>query len=114
MPSYEDARRALRAFVDARAWDPFHNPKDLAASVAIEAGELLEIFQWRDPAASELTPEDRARLAQELADVAMYCMLLADKADIDLPGAIVDKLRHNEAKYPADKARGRADKYDRL
>lgn len=111
---YQALRRELRAFVDERAWDPFHRPKDLALGVAVEAGELLEVFQWRDPAASELSPEDRRRLMEETADVAMYCMLLADKAGFDLLDAVRQKLARNRDKYPADKARGRSDKYDRL
>lgn len=111
---YESVRAQLRAFVDERAWDAFHTPKDLALSVAIEAGELLEIFQWRDLQAADLAPEDRQRIAEEVADVAMYCMLLADKAGFDLPGAVADKLARNAEKYPVEKARGRADKYDRL
>jgi len=114
MPSYEDARRELRAFVEARAWDAFHAPKDLAASVAIEAGELLEIFQWRDLHVGDLTPDDRRRIEEEIADVTMYCMLLADKVGVDLPSAILGKLKANAAKYPVEKARGRAEKYDRL
>lgn len=114
MPEFEDLRVKLRAFVDARDWDAFHAPKDLAMSLAIEAGELLEVFQWRDPAAADLTVEDRARLAEELADVTMYAMLLADKAGVDLLAAIERKLAQNAEKYPVEKARGRADKYDRL
>lgn len=113
-PGFEDLRVALRAFVDARDWDAFHAPKDLAVSLAIEAGELLEVFQWRDLQAADVTRDDRERIADELADVTMYAMLLADKAGIDLLEAIWQKLAKNEAKYPADKARGRADKYDRL
>ena len=111
---YEELRRRLRAFVDERDWDAFHTPKDLAMSVAIEAGELLEIFQWRDVQAADLTPDDRRRIGEELADVALYAMLLADKAGIDLLDALSKKLAQNARKYPADKARGRADKYDRL
>jgi len=112
VPTFEEARAALRAFVDERDWDQFHDPKDLALSVAIEAGELVEIFQWR--AAAKLSEDERARVAEELADVAMYCMLLADKAGVDLPAAVIDKLAKNRAKYPVEKARGRADKYNRL
>jgi dCTP diphosphatase len=111
---YESIRKDLRAFVDERDWDAFHSPKDLALSVAVEAGELLEVFQWRDPKASALSSEDRARLAEETADVVLYCMLLADKAGFDLLEAVSAKLGANRAKYPAEKARGRADKYDRL
>lgn len=114
MGDYEALRRDLRAFVDERAWDAFHGPKDLALSVAIEAGELLEVFQWRDLQAADLTPGDRRRIAEETADVVTYCMLLADKAGFDLLDAVRDKLAQNREKYPAEKARGRADKYDRL
>lgn len=113
-PDFHAVRTDLRAFVDERAWDAFHTPKDLALSVAVEAGELLEVFQWRDPAAGALTEEDRRRIAEETADVVTYCMLLADKAGFDLLEAVAAKLAANRAKYPADKARGRADKYDRL
>lgn len=112
--TFETVRDELRQFVDERAWDAFHAPKDLALSVAIEAGELLEVFQWRALQAADLTPEDRRRIQEEVADVVMYCMLLADKAGFDLPTAVQAKLAQNRAKYPADKARGRADKYDRL
>lgn len=113
-PTFEAVRAELRAFVDERAWDAFHAPKDLALSVAIEAGELLEVFQWRQLQAGDLTPEDQRRIQDEVADVVMYCMLLADKAGFDLPAAVHEKLAQNRAKYPADKARGRAEKYDRL
>lgn len=113
-PDFASLRRDLRAFVDEREWDAFHAPKDLALSVAVEAGELLEVFQWRDPAAKDLSPEDRRRVAEETADVVMYCMLLADKAGFDLLQAVSEKLARNREKYPAEKARGRADKYDRL
>jgi dCTP diphosphatase len=112
--TFETVRDELRQFVDERAWDAFHAPKDLALSVAIEAGELLEVFQWRALQAADLTPEDRRRIQEEVADVVMYCMLLADKAGFDLPAAVQAKLAHNRAKDPADKARGRADKYDKL
>lgn len=112
--AYEEVRRELRAFVEERDWDAFHTPKDLAMSVAIEAGELMEIFQWRDLQAADLTPEDRRRIGEEVADVVLYSMLLADKAGIDLMGAVRDKLAQNASKYPADKARGSAAKYDRL
>ncbi|HUR68907.1 MAG TPA: nucleotide pyrophosphohydrolase [Candidatus Thermoplasmatota archaeon] len=114
MPSFEDVRARLRAFVDERAWDAFHHPKDLALSLTIEAAELLEVFQWRELSAREMTPDDRRRIADELADVTMYAMLLADKADIDLLDAVERKLEENARKYPVEKARGRADKYDRL
>jgi NTP pyrophosphatase (non-canonical NTP hydrolase) len=113
-PTFEDARRTLRRFVEERAWDAFHDPKDLALSIAIEAGELLEVFQWRDVTAADLAPQDRERLREEVADVVLYAMLLADKAGFDLPEALVEKIARNAAKYPVEKARGRSDKYDRL
>lgn len=112
--AYEDLRSRLRAFVDERDWDAFHTPKDLAMSVAIEAGELMEVLQWRDVKAVDLTADDRRRIGEELADVVLYSMLLADKAGIDLLDAVGRKLAENARKYPAEKARGRADKYDRL
>lgn len=114
MASYEEARAALRAFVEERAWDPFHSPKDLALSLSVEAAEVLELFQWRDPPAGSLAADERERLAHELADVAMYAILLADKAGIDLPAAILAKLDVNRTRYPVEKARGRSDKYNRL
>ena len=113
-PTFENVRDELRAFVEARAWDAFHGPKDLALSVAIEAGELLEVFQWRALQAADLTPEDRRRIQEEVADVVMYCMLLADKAGFDLPQALHEKLARNQEKYPVENARGKSDKYDRL
>ena len=113
-PEFHEVRARLRRFVDERDWDAFHAPKDLALSLSIEAAELLEIFQWRHPSALDLTPEDRSRIAEELADVTMYAMLLADKAGVDLLVAVDEKLRANAQKYPVEKARGRSEKYDRL
>lgn len=112
--AYEDLRSKLRAFVDERDWDAFHTPKDLAMSIAIEAGELLEVLQWRDAKAADLTADDRRRLGEELADVLLYSMLLADKAGVDLLEAASRKLVENARKYAAERARGRAEKYDRL
>lgn len=114
MVGYEEAHQRLRAFVDERQWDAFHAPKDLAMSIAIEAGELLEVFQWRDLQAGDLTPRDRERIGEELADVVMYAMLLADKAGVPLWDAVDRKLTDNARKYPVEKARGSAEKYDRL
>lgn len=114
MADFDTLRMRLRAFVAERDWDRFHAPKDLALGVAVESGELLEIFQWRDPAAVALSDEDRRRIAEETADVVTYCMLLADKAGFDLLDAVERKLAANAAKYPVEKSRGRSDKYDRL
>jgi len=102
-----DVSDLLRAFVEERDWAQFHSPENLAKSVVIEAGELLECFQWGDDA-----PRDR--VVEELADVATYCHLLAAKLDVDLDQIVRDKLEVTRTKYPADKARGRSEKYDRL
>ena len=101
------ARDALRAFVAERDWAQFHTAENLAKSISIEAAELLELFQWNSEA-------DYQRLRDELADVLTYCVLLADKIGADPQQLILDKLEQTRAKYPADKARGRSEKYDRL
>ena len=101
------ARDALRAFVAERDWTQFHNPENLAKSITIEAAELLECFQW----SADADPE---RVRDELADVLTYCYLLADRLGAEPAQLILDKLEVTRAKYPADKARGRSEKYDRL
>ncbi len=105
---YELQNEAL-AFRDARDWAQFHNAKDLAAGLSIEAGELLECFLWKDAKSA-----DPAQVREELADVLVYALLLAHEAKVDLPSAIREKLAKNALKYPVDKAKGRADKYDQL
>jgi NTP pyrophosphatase (non-canonical NTP hydrolase) len=98
---------ALRKFVEERDWAQFHSPDNLAKSVAIEAGELLECFQW--------SPEFNAeRVQEELADVLTYCYLLADRLGVDPDQIVLDKLTQTKAKYPVEKARGRNTKYDQL
>jgi dCTP diphosphatase len=101
------ARDALRAFVAERDWAQFHSPENLAKSISIEAGELLECYQWN----SDADPES---VRDELADVLSYCLMLADKLGLDPEQIVLDKLQRSRAKYPTDKARGRSDKYDRL
>ncbi|WP_139978268.1 nucleotide pyrophosphohydrolase [Nocardioides litoris] len=98
---------AIEAFVAERDWAQFHSPSNLAKSVAIEAGELLECFQWDDDA-------DLADVRSELADVMTYCLLLAARLDLDPEQIILDKLEITRSKYPADSARGRSTRYDRL
>lgn len=108
-------RDAMRAFAAERAWEPFHTPKNLAMALAGEAGEVIEHFQWLTAEQSAaLDPAVREAVALELADVALYLVRLADVLDIDLAAAAWRKLAINAQRYPADKARGRADKYDRL
>ena len=90
----------------------FHNPKNLACSISIEANELLEHFQWSTPEESLTTArKKRTEISHEIADVAVYLIELADNLGIDLAQAIAEKMAHNEAKYPADKVRGSSKKY---
>jgi NTP pyrophosphatase (non-canonical NTP hydrolase) len=115
--SFEDLVTSVRAFRDDRDWAQFHNPKDLAVSITIEAAELLEQFQWKD--ADEVrahlrNPETRNAVSDEMADVLILLVSCADTLGVDLLDAAFRKLEKNAAKYPVEKARGRADKYDRL
>lgn len=106
-------RDAIREFTRERDWDQFHTPKNLAASVSIEAGELLEQFQWlQSGEASELGAARLTEVRHEMADVFVYLIRLADKLDIDLASAVLEKLALNRAKYPAEKVKGDARKYD--
>ncbi|MCU0974751.1 MAG: nucleotide pyrophosphohydrolase [Steroidobacteraceae bacterium] len=106
---------ALRDFAAERDWEQFHTPKNLAAALAVEAGEVLEHFQWLTPEQSLALPEaERARVALELADVLLYLLRLADRSGIDLERAAWEKLALNAGKYPVDKARGSARKYTEL
>ena len=102
-------------FRDERDWKQFHNPKDLALSLLLEAGEVLEVFQWKDAAGvAEAAQARKGDLADELADVLCYTLLMAHELGIDLPAALADKLRKNALKYPVDKARGSSSKYTGL
>jgi NTP pyrophosphatase (non-canonical NTP hydrolase) len=100
---------AVLRFRDARDWAQFHNPKDLALGLSIEASELLECFLWKDAKAA-----DHAKIKEEIADVLIYTLLLAHESKIDLAQAIKEKLAQNDAKYPVDKAKGKSTKYDQL
>lgn len=102
----ETAIERVRAFVKDRDWDQFHTPDNLAKSICIEAGELLECFKW-DPEKYE-----HRAVCEELADVMIYCMQLADKLQVNMEDIILDKMEKNEKKYPVEKARGNAAKYD--
>ncbi len=105
-------RDDLRAFVAARDWDKFHAPKNLATALMVEAAELAEHFQWLSEAQSaRLGAKARAEVADELADVLIYLVRLADKLDIDLGQAARSKMAKNRAKYPAARVRGSAKKY---
>lgn len=110
--SLEQLRTAVRAFAVERDWDQFHSPKNLAMALSVEAAELLEHFQWlSEPASRDLSSEQRAQVAAEMADVLIYLVRLADKLDVDLLRAAQAKMAVNAGKYPADKVRGSARKY---
>ena len=97
----------LKSFVDEREWAQFHSPENLAKSIAIEASELLECYQWGDK-------PDEIQVRHELADVLTYWLLLADKYQFDVEEILLEKLEINRQKYPVDKAKGKSDKYDQL
>lgn len=99
------AADALRAFVAERDWGQFHTPENLAKSISIEAAELLECFQWGDA--------DLASAKDELADVLTYCLLLADRLNLDPQAIVLEKLEKTRQKYPADLVRGSSKKHDR-
>jgi NTP pyrophosphatase (non-canonical NTP hydrolase) len=99
--------KALRAFVAERDWGQFHSPANLAKSIAIEAGELLECFQWTDE-----SPRDR--VIEELADVLTYARLLAARLEVDPDQIVLDKLAMTGEKYPVDRSRGSSARYDEL
>ena len=110
-----ELRDALRAFATERDWDQFHSPRNLATALAVEAAELLEPFQWlTDDQSRALPPETRAAVEEELADVLLYLVRLADKLDVDLAAAARAKIVRNGEKYPVEKARGSSRKYDAL
>jgi NTP pyrophosphatase (non-canonical NTP hydrolase) len=114
-PSLEALRAQLRAFVAERDWDQFHNPKNLAMAVVVEAAELVEQFQWLTLEQSEqLPPETRTAVEMEVADVLLFLLRLCDRLEIDPLQVAQRKLALNARKYPVDKARGRATKYDKL
>ncbi len=113
----EDLTRRLTQFRDARDWSQFHSLKDLIVSVGIEAGELLELTQWKDTQAIEdaiTDPDFRTRLSEEVSDVFLYLLLIAERAGLDLVEEAHRKIDHNDAKYPVEKARGNAKKYTEL
>lgn len=111
----QELQEHIRKFRDERDWLQFHNHKDMAAALAIEAAELQELFLWKHGAEiEEVATTKRERLSEELADVAVYLLELTDNLGIDLGDAVMAKLRKNAAKYPVDKAKGSNAKYDEL
>jgi NTP pyrophosphatase (non-canonical NTP hydrolase) len=117
LDTFEAAKAEVRRFRDARDWAQFHTPKNLAAALAIEAAELQEVFLWKTDKeiqqAMKAGPK-RDAVVEELADVMLFALLLADRLDIDVGKAIADKLAANDRKYPVALARGNARKYTEL
>ena len=106
----------LRQFAAERDWEQFHSPKNLAMALAVEAAELLERFQWlteEQSNALRARPNDYAAVTEEMADVLIYLIRLADRLEVDLDAAVSEKIRKNEAKYPVHLAYGTAVKYNR-
>lgn len=117
MTDIEDLTARIRAFSDARSWGQFHTPKNLTMALAGEAGELLAELQWLtddEIRAGMSDPDLRERVRMEAADVFMYLLRFADVTGIDLAQATLDKLARNELRYPVEKSRGNASKYDQL
>ena len=109
MSDLEELREAIVQFTQERDWDQFHNGKDLALALSIEAAELNEAFLWKD--ASKVNVE---KVKEELADIFNYAILIADKYGLDIKQIVLDKIKRNAEKYPVDKAYGSAKKYDEL
>ena len=103
----DEVKKKILKFNQDRDWDQFHSPENLAKSIAIEAGELLECFQWNNDF-------NKADVCSELADVMNYCILLAEKLDVNIEDIILDKLKVSEKKYPVEKAKGNSKKYNEL
>lgn len=109
MSDIEELLAELRKFNQERDWDQFHNGKDLAIGLSVEASELLESFLWKNP---EDVNQDKVR--EELADVLNYAFQMADKYNLDIKQIMLDKIRRNAEKYPVSKAKGSAKKYNEL
>ncbi|HPF83699.1 MAG TPA: nucleotide pyrophosphohydrolase [Bacilli bacterium] len=102
-----EAKEVIDKFNEERGWDKFHTLENLAKSISIEAGELLECFQWDNNF-------DKQELVEELADVQAYCIMLAEGLDVDLEQIVLDKYKKNAAKYPVEKAKDKSTKYNKL
>jgi NTP pyrophosphatase (non-canonical NTP hydrolase) len=109
MSDIEELRQAIVKFTQERDWDQFHNGKDLALALSIEAAELNEAFLWKE--AKDVNVE---KVKEELADIFNYAILIADKYDLDIKQIVLDKLQRNAQKYPVEKAYGSAKKYNEL
>ncbi|MEX1033439.1 MAG: nucleotide pyrophosphohydrolase [Cellvibrionaceae bacterium] len=115
MDSLDNLRQQLLEFARERDWEQFQSPKNLSMAICGEVGELAECFQWlTEKESRNLTPEQRARVADEVADVQLYLILLAARLDMDIIGEANRKMKTNTSKYPVTEARGNAKKYTEL
>ena len=115
MNYYDSVVGKIREFRDARDWKQFHHPKDMAAGLAIEAAELMELFLWKnEQEQTEIVETKREQIEDELADIGMFLLELADNLNVDLLTAIEAKMEKNAAKYPVEKSKGRSVKYTEL
>jgi NTP pyrophosphatase (non-canonical NTP hydrolase) len=108
----QDTINKILQFRDDRDWKQFHNPKDLAISISLEAAELLEVFQWSGEDVN--CAENIDKIKEELADVVNYCVLMSDACGLDLDEIVLEKIKHNNEKYPVNKAYGSKEKYNKL
>lgn len=112
MQDLESVRQRLREFAAVRDWDQFHSPKNLSMALSVEASELVECFQWlTEEQSRSLSADQLAAVTDEIADVQLYLIRLADKIGVDISVAIEQKIKKNEAKYPAEKVKGSSKKY---
>lgn len=113
MKDLEAIRQRVAMFATERDWEQFHSPKNLAIALSVEAAELLEHFQWLSEVQSrEIDESTRAAVADEIADIQVYLVRIADTLGIDILSAVATKMEKNAQKYPADKVRGSAKKYN--
>ena len=108
----EETIKQILKFRDDRDWKQFHNPKDLAISMSLEAAELLEVFQWSGTDVSNEGKQEKIK--EELADVLNYCVLMADACGLDIDEIVQEKIKVNNEKYPVSKSKGKKEKYNKL
>lgn len=109
MSETQEIIQALLKFRNERDWEQFHNPKDLAIALNVEAAELIELFLWKNH-----DEANKEKVKEELADIFAYALLLAEKYNLDVKSIVLEKIKKNGEKYPVDKAKGNAKKYDEL
>jgi NTP pyrophosphatase (non-canonical NTP hydrolase) len=109
MSDIDQLIQKLKAFRDERDWEQFHNPKDLAIALSIEASELLEVFLWKPHQEA-----DKEKIKEELADVLAYTLLIAERCDLDVKKIVEDKIEKNKLKYPVEKSKSSAKKYNEI